>query len=155
MGQPLNNPPFSGTEAHLQAAAKADPLRILLADDNPTFMLALRKHLGLVAGTQVIAEAHDGFEALRKTAELHPDLLLLDIDMPGLSGLKVAATMQNWPHRPEVVFLSLHDGPSYRAAAKGLGALAYVGKSELVEELGAVLDQLRRGRSNPGSGARS
>ncbi len=110
-------------------------LQIMLVDDNLTFMASVAKTLKLVPNTQVVAEAHNGQEALDMAQRLQPDLMLLDIVMPGLTGLEVARAMQSWPHSPRVLFLSMHDNESYRLAAQSLGALGLVGKANFVAEL--------------------
>jgi len=110
-------------------------LQIMLVDDNLTFMASVKKTLKLVPNTQVVAEAHNGQEALELAQRLQPDLMLLDIVMPGLTGLEVARTMQGWSHSPRVLFLSMHDNESYRVAAQSLGALGLVGKANFVAEL--------------------
>jgi DNA-binding NarL/FixJ family response regulator len=110
-------------------------LRIMLVDDNLTFLASVKKVLATLAQTQVVAEAHNGAQALEMAARLQPDLMLLDIVMPGMTGLEVAQTMQTWPRSPRVLFLSMHDNESYRAEAATLGALGLVGKTNFVAEL--------------------
>ncbi len=110
-------------------------LKIMLVDDNLTFLASVKKVLAMLPQTQVVAEAHNGTQALDMAKRLQPDLMLLDIVMPGMNGLEVARTMQAWPKSPRVLFLSLHDNESYRTAAATLGALGLVGKTNFVAEL--------------------
>jgi len=110
-------------------------LKILLVDDNPTFLATVKKCLGMLPGVEVVAEANDGHKALKLAEQLQPDLMLLDIVMPGPTGLDVAKTMQTWAKSPRVLFLSMHDNDSYRSAAQKLGALGLVGKANFVAEL--------------------
>lgn len=117
-------------------------IRILLVDDNLTFLAAVRKFLAVLPGAQVIAEAHDGRQALVQAAQWRPDLVLLDIVMPELNGLKVAQHLQAWPQPPHIIFLSMHDSTAYRAAARELGVLAFVGKADFVADLPPVLAAL-------------
>ena len=119
-------------------------LKILLADDNLTFLTSVKNVLGMLSQAQVIAEAHDGVQALEMATLLQPDLVLLDIVMPGMTGLDAARVMQNWPKPPKIVFLSLHDNIFYRAAARDLGAVALVGKSNFMLELLPVIAGLAR-----------
>jgi DNA-binding NarL/FixJ family response regulator len=79
-------------------------LQILLVDDNLTFLASVNKSLNLIPGLMVVGEAHDGAQALALAQSLKPDLVLLDIVMPGLSGLDVAKAMQAWPCSPRVLF---------------------------------------------------
>ena len=122
-------------------------LRIMLVDDNLTFLASVKKTLGLVANTEVVAEAHDGEQALALARALQPDLMLLDIVMPGMNGLEVARVMQRWPLSPRVLFLSMHDNESYRCASHALGALGLVGKANFVAELLPIMSQLAQSAS--------
>ena len=117
-------------------------LKILLVDDNATYLSAVSNLLGGLAEVEVVGQAHGGREALRLARQLHPDLVLLDVAMPSMNGLEVARTMLGWTKRPRVVFVSMHDGADYRAAANGLGAIAYIGKSDLTSELPPLLQSL-------------
>ncbi len=110
-------------------------LTVLLVDDNLTFLASVKKTLLLLPNTQVVAEAHNGQQALALAQMLQPDLVLLDIVMPDMTGLEVAKTMKDWLKSPQVLFLTLHDNESYRTAAKALGALGLVGKANFVAEL--------------------
>ena len=114
----------------------------MLADDNPAFLVAIWRLLYLLPNTRIIAEARDGEEALTKARRLQPDLLLLDIAMPKLNGLDVARAMQSWPRPPRIIFLSMNDGEAYRAAARDLGALGFVAKSELVVGLIPLIERM-------------
>ena len=117
-------------------------LRILLVDDNTVFLTAVRKFLVVLSYVEVVAEAHGGRQALELATQLQPDLVLLDIAMPDLNGLDVAKAMATFLLPPRIIFLSMHDEPSYRAAAKQLGAIGYVGKGDFVSDLLPLLDGL-------------
>lgn len=118
-------------------------VRILLVDDNTTFLATIRKCLSFLPYVEIVDEAHNGQEALTKAAQLQPDLVLMDIVMPEMSGLDAARTMQQWAHPPRIVFLSMHDNDSYRAAVPELGALAFVSKADFVVELLPLISGLR------------
>lgn len=117
-------------------------LKILLVDDNLTFLASVKKTLKMLANTQVIGEAHNGLQALEMAQRLRPNLVLLDIVMPHMTGLEVAAHMQSWERSPAIVFLSLHDNDSYRAAARDLGVLGMVGKANFVADLMPIISTL-------------
>jgi len=117
-------------------------LQILLVDDNLTFLASVNKSLNLIPGLMVVGEAHDGAQALALAQSLKPDLVLLDIVMPGLSGLDVAKAMQAWPCSPRVLFLSMHDNESYRLAAQSLATLGLVSKANFVSELLPIIASL-------------
>ena len=83
------------------------PIRALLADDEPPARSRLRQMLAQLGGVEVVEEAVDGDEALEKIRRLRPDLVFLDVEMPGRNGIQVAAELQ--PPRPHVVFCTAYD----------------------------------------------
>lgn len=117
-------------------------LKILLVDDNQTFLASVKKVLSMYSQAQIVGEAHNGAQALEAAKRLVPDLVLLDIVMPDMTGLDVARTMQTWPLSPKVLFLSLHDNVFYRAAARELQAVGLVSKANFVMELLPVISDL-------------
>ncbi len=121
-------------------------LRILLVDDSHTFLNAVTQCLAMMPEAEVVGQAYDGAEALAKAQALQPDLVLLDIVMPYMTGLEVATQMQTWPKPPRILFLSLHDSESYRTAALELGAVALVGKGNFVADLMPIIARLAADR---------
>jgi len=117
-------------------------IRIMLVDDNRTFLTAVRNFLLLLPDVEIVGEAHDGKSAISLAQEIHPDLVLLDIVMPEINGLEVAESLRHFEVAPNVVFLSMHDSESYRAAARELGAYGYVGKGDFVVDLVPLIDSL-------------
>ena len=117
-------------------------IRILLVDDNPTFLSAVWQFIDMLPDVEVIGQARDGLEALTKAQELKPDLVLLDIAMPNANGLEVARRMQSWETPPRIVFLSMHDNVAYRDVARDLGAIGFVGKADVVDGLLPILERL-------------
>jgi DNA-binding NarL/FixJ family response regulator len=109
-------------------------LRVLLADDHAIVRRGLR---GLLesAGHTVVAEAADGLEAVRLCEEQQPDTMILDIGMPRLSGIEVAARAAKLDQPPGVIILSVHGDESYIMRALGAGARAYLLKSATDEDL--------------------
>ena len=94
----------------------------------------------------MVAEAADGLEALRLTEEHHPDLLVLDIGMPRLSGIEVAARSQKLDRPPRVVILSMHADESYIIRALAAGARAYLLKDATDEDLLPALRAVAAGK---------
>jgi DNA-binding NarL/FixJ family response regulator len=109
-------------------------VRVLLADDHGIVRRGLRGLLE-TAGLTIVAEAADGLEAVRLCEEQHPDLLILDIGMPKLSGIEVAARAQKMSRPPGVIILSVHGDESYIMRALAAGARAYLLKSATDEDL--------------------
>ncbi len=117
-------------------------IRTLLVDDNKTFLTAVKNFLGTLPQVLVVGEAHDGQSALAQAAKLQPELVLLDIVMPDMNGLEVAAALRKTVPAPHIVFLSMHDSQSYRTAARELGARGYVGKGDFVADLEPLIDTI-------------
>jgi DNA-binding NarL/FixJ family response regulator len=109
-------------------------LRVLLADDHAIVRRGLRGLLE-AEGLTIVGEAADGLEAVRLCDEQHPDLLILDIGMPKLSGIEVASRAQKMNHPPGVIILSVHGDESYIMRALAAGARAYLLKSATDEDL--------------------
>jgi DNA-binding NarL/FixJ family response regulator len=120
-------------------------LRVLLADDHGVVRRGLRSLIE-EAGLMVVGEAADGLEALRLTEELRPDLLVLDIGMPRLSGIEVAARSQKLERPPRVVILSMHADESYIIRALAAGARAYLLKDATDEDLLPALRAVAAGK---------
>ncbi len=115
------------------------PLKLLLVDDNATFVAAVRQFLDLLPGLEVVGHAYNGKEALVVTEASKPDVALLDIGMPGMNGLELARAMQLRADPPRIVFLSMQDNDAYRSAAQDIGA-SFVGKADFVAELLPMLE---------------
>ena len=114
-------------------------IRTLVIDDEQPARERLKQLLGAHADVEVIGEADDGVQAAEKIAELSPDLVLLDIQMPGASGLDVAASLGR--PRPAVVFCTAYD--QYAVDAFELSALDYLLKPVNRARLAAALDRVR------------
>jgi DNA-binding NarL/FixJ family response regulator len=110
-------------------------LKILLVDNNHLFLGVVRKLLERLPEVLVVGEAYDGLDALHKAKELAPDLVLLDIAMPKVTGLDVALRMQSWLEKPAILFVTMHDDVLYEDAARDHGALGVVGKTDIVADL--------------------
>ena len=109
-------------------------MRVLLADDHSIVRRGLRGLLE-TAGLTVVAEAADGLEAVRLCEEQHPDVMILDIGMPKLTGIEVAARAQKMDRPPGVIILSVHGDETYIMRALAAGARAYLLKSATDEDL--------------------
>ena len=116
-------------------------IKILLVDDNRTFLSAVRNFLAQVPDVQVLAEAYDGSMALELVARLNPDLVLMDIAMPGMNGLDAARLMNAFARAPHIIFLSMQDGASYRDAARDLGAVI-ASQNAAVSGMQAMLEKV-------------
>ncbi|MFL6246488.1 MAG: response regulator [Thermoanaerobaculia bacterium] len=121
------------------------PIRVLLADDHTLIRAGIRGLLEGLDGVEVVGEAGDGHEALRLTETLHPDIVLLDIGMPGLNGLEVAARLMKLDPSLRVVILSMHTSEEYVLQALRAGAGGYLLKGSAVAELELAIRAVARG----------
>jgi DNA-binding NarL/FixJ family response regulator len=132
--------PSSTTSSEIAAIA-----RVLLVDDNEA-MLA-RAATVLASGCDVVGTASDGQAALAAAEALDPDVIVLDISMPGMSGLEVAARLRRSGSRADLVFLTVHDEEEFVLAAKAAGGKGYVVKGRLVSDLLNAVREVRAGGS--------
>ncbi len=116
-------------------------MKVLIADDEPIARERLRALLAEHADMTLIAEAGDGHEALRACAEHGPDVVLLDIAMPGMDGLEAARHLAELDPRPAVVFCTAYD--EHALSAYEAAAVDYLVKPVRRERLAAALDRAR------------
>jgi DNA-binding NarL/FixJ family response regulator len=122
-------------------------VRVLLADDHTLIRAGIRGLLEGLAGIEVAGEAGDGHEALRLAEALRPDVVLLDIGMPGLNGLEVAARLAKLDPAMRVVILSMHTSEEYVLQALRAGAAGYLLKGAAVAELELAVRAVARGET--------
>ena len=116
--------------------------RVLIVDDEPPARERLRRLLGELGDLEVAAEASTGEQAVRLAGELHPDVVLLDVRMPGMNGLEAARHMALLPEPPAVVFTTAYD--AYAVDAFDAQAVGYLLKPVRAEKLGAALRRAAR-----------
>lgn len=121
-------------------------IRILMVEDFEPFRRSITSIVQNQREFQVICEVSDGLEAVRKAAELQPDLVLLDIGLPGLNGIEVARRVRGLAPQSKIVFLSQESSPEVVRAAFELGAWGYVVKSDAGGELLDALSSVLRGK---------
>lgn len=123
------------------------PIRILLADDHAIVRAGIRALLEKLGEVEVIAEAGDGREALRLIKEHQPDVVLLDVAMPLLSGLDVAARATKEFPDLRVIILSMHTSEEYVWEALRSGASGYMVKTGVPSELELAIKAVARGET--------
>jgi DNA-binding NarL/FixJ family response regulator len=121
-------------------------VRVVLADDHAVVRRGLRSLMEAEPGVTVVAEARDGLEAVRLCAEHQPDVVVLDIAMPLLNGIDVAARLQKADMPPRILILSMHSDESYILRALAAGAQAYLLKEATDEELVPALRTVMAGK---------
>jgi two-component system response regulator NreC len=130
-----------------EMAADADPsaIRVVLADDHAVVRSALRMLLESESEVEVVAEAGDAEEAARKVRAYHPDVLVLDLNMPGPSGLEILPTIRSDTPETQVVVLTMQNEPAFAREAMQAGALGYVLKEAADAELVKAIQMAARG----------
>ncbi len=123
----------------------AKRIRILLADDHAVLRAGLRALLAAQGDLEVVGEASDGAEAIRLTQALRPDVVVMDIGMPGVSGIDATARIKRDLPGAKVLILSMHDDRGYLRQVLRAGASGYVLKKAADTELLAAIRAAARG----------
>ena len=119
--------------------------RILLADDHALVRAGIRALLEDLPYVVVVAETGDGLDALERVRRDPPDLVLLDVSLPGLNGIEVVERIGRLQVPTRVLVLSMHSGPEYVARALAAGAAGYLIKDAAFDELAAAIGSIFRG----------
>lgn len=120
-------------------------IRVLLADDHALVRAGIRALLEKIKRVEVVGEAGDGLQALALIEQLGPDVVLLDLTMPGLSGFEVLKeTSEKFP-AVNMIVLSVHDSEEYAFHALRSGAVGYLPKSAASTELAEAIERVVRG----------
>jgi DNA-binding NarL/FixJ family response regulator len=115
-------------------------IRVVLADDHPVVRTGIKNLLGRYTDIQVVGEASNGDEALRLVDELTPDVLLLDMEMPGLKGVEVAQRLHSNSSNVHILALSAYDDKQYIQELLESGASGYLTKEEAPD---TIIDAIR------------
>ena len=117
---------------------------VFIVDDFEPWRRAVHSILGQAKGLEVIFEGSEGLEAVRKSAELQPDLVLLDIGLPDLNGLAAARQIRKVSPDSRIIFLTAHDSSDLVQEALRSGALGFVIKSDAARDLLAAVSSVMR-----------
>ncbi len=120
-------------------------IKVLMADDHPLARAGIRKFLEKEADIQVVGEASSGEEALQMVEEMAPDVLLLDMEMPGMKGLEVARTLKEKQSPTRVLALSTYDNKQFILGLLSSGAAGYLVKEEVPETIIEAVRGVARG----------
>ena len=120
-------------------------IRILVVDDHPVVRKGISAALSRTDGLEVIGEAADGETALQSTRDLHPDVVLLDIDLPGRNGLSVAEALHTEMPQVKVVILSMFTTEGYVMQALKTGAQGCVAKQSPMDEVARAVQRVSEG----------
>lgn len=120
-------------------------IRVLLVDDNGEMLADLRDELS--AEFEIAGTASNGEEAIREVVRLDPDVIVLDITMPVVSGLQVASSLRDMHRRTKILFVTIHEEPEYISAAFFVGGCGYVTKRRLASDLALAVREVSAGRN--------
>lgn len=121
-------------------------IRVMLVDDHQLIRIALGQILGGHADIEVVAEAADGEEALVRARAAKPDVILIDVDMPGMGGVEATRRLSALAHKPRVVAISVHDQMPYPQRMMEAGAVGYLPKGGSADEVLAAVRAVARGQ---------
>src|SRR5581483_11187808 len=131
---------------HCAAQREAAMISVLLADDHSVVLSGLKAMLSAEADVRVIGEATDGLEVVPMVEQHKPDVLVLDLMMPGLNGLEVARQLEKRVPSTRVVILSMHANEAYVVEALRAGASGYVLKQSPGNEVGQAIRAVMSGK---------
>jgi DNA-binding NarL/FixJ family response regulator len=123
---PLDSP----TGDHVTVHTSKRPIRVLIVDDQEPFRAALRMVVELMDDFEVAGEAHDGESGLTLADELVPDLVLMDVQMPGIDGIEATRRLTAAHGDIRVIVLSTYHAREYGSSAIEAGAVAFISKAE-------------------------
>lgn len=124
-------------------------MRVLVVDDHPAFRRALTSALRMVDGFEVAGEAGGGLAACEEAGSLEPDVVLMDLSMPDLSGIDAMKQIHEKQPQLPVVILTAHADPGVEKEAREAGASGFLAKGIGLEELVVVLNEATDDRRQP------
>mgnify|MGYP002725531697 CR=1 FL=1 len=110
-------------------------IKVLIADDNGNFIQQVKSFLASDPDIEIVGEAKDGKEAISKVKELTPDIVLMDVRMPKMSGLKATHRIKQIMPEVKIIILTIYDIDEYRKAAKDSGASNFVVKTSIKNQI--------------------
>ena len=119
-------------------------VRVLIVDDNEEFRANLKMFLSLQENVDVVGEAGNGMRAIHEAQSLKPDLILMDIAMPGVNGPEAARIIRTISPESRIVFLTIHDEDTYRNLSRALRIDGLIAKQFLNVDLPKYLQEFKR-----------
>jgi len=133
--------------AHRLGRTSPVPIRVLVVEDFVPFRQFILSKLANMSDLRVIGEVSDGLEAVQKCVELQPDLILLDISLPSLNGIKAARQIRRLVPESKVIFLTQESSVDVVQEALSLGAQGYVVKIKAASELLTAVEAVLMGKT--------
>ncbi|UWQ89848.1 response regulator transcription factor [Aliisedimentitalea scapharcae] len=132
----------------------SSPIRILIVDDHPMVAEGIQSILESYDDIMVVGTLSDGQAAVDQAAALAPDVVLMDLNMPGLGGLSATEILLERLPALRILILSMHDSPEYISTALSHGAMGYVLKDVPTDEIKLAIDTVMRGEQYLCTGAK-
>jgi len=126
-------------------ATKGNPTKILLVDDHPVLRKGLVRLIDTKNGFVVCGEASAATDAMIQIRDLHPDLVIVDIGLPGASGIELTKTIRAEFPRIPVLILSMHEEALYATRALRAGAMGYIVKQDAIDNIVVALNEVLNG----------
>jgi two-component system, NarL family, response regulator NreC len=131
--------------SNLRPMSSLSPVRVLVADDHTVVRQGIVNMLNSSEEVEVVAEAGDGVEAMRRALETKPDVAVLDVSMPRLNGIEAARRIHEALPQTRILVLTMHDEEEYVVRMVRAGASGYILKDGLVSELIAGILAVSKG----------
>jgi len=122
-----------------------DTTRVLIVDDHPMVAEGIQSILESYDDIQVVGTLGNGQEAIDQAAQLRPDVILMDLNMPGMGGLSATEIILERLPQTRILILSMHDSPEYISTALSHGAKGYILKDVPTDEIKQAIDAVMRG----------
>lgn len=123
-------------------------LKTLLVDDNAPFLVLARHLLGVYPELELIGEARDGHEAVQMAESLRPQLIIMDLAMPGMGGLQATRLIKAQDSPPLIIIASHYDDPAHREFVAQVGAEGFVNKQHYESEVLAFVRRVQKERES-------
>lgn len=124
-----------------------DPIRLVVVDDHEVARRGIRSVLSEDPGIEIVGELGNGEDAITRVRELRPDVVLLDISLPGMSGIEAANNIRQIAPESRIIFVSQHDSPLIAKDALLTGAYGYVVKSDAALDLLHAIEAVHAGHT--------
>ena len=118
------------------------PLRAIIVDDSPALLKSASRLMSALPTIELIGQATTGDEAIAIVEKLRPDLVLMDIRMPGIDGLEATRRIVSRECAPKVIIMSVYEQTEYKRAAEEAGAIHFIPKASLVDQLPILIREL-------------
>ncbi|MBK7868106.1 MAG: response regulator transcription factor [Ignavibacteriales bacterium] len=123
-----------------------DKIRIVIADDHPVFLKGMRFVISEEEEIEVVAEASDGIKALTLINQLHPDIAVLDIDMPGKTGFEILRELSDQKSKCKIIFLTMHNASDLLLESLKLGVKGYLLKENALSDIITAIRLVKKGQ---------